>query len=191
MVASSTFLNLENYMNRYEFMASGYMLFGNNWKTDLAHALHFSEKSGSVAKMATGKRNVTNSVANDLISLLEVRAQNLTDAVKYLRESEKLAVKYSKFNIITLDEHGVRQWDAFQGYEVSDFTVILNDAALEKTERELEFISLVIAVVTHECLKAGNNAELIKIIPEYFDLQSINVNLNNFYIEYKKNEDEE
>lgn len=178
-------------MNRFEFIATGHMLFGNNWKTDLADALHFSAKSGNVAKIATGKRNVTNDVKSDLVALLERKAKNMANAVEYLRNPEKLIVNTSEFSILTFDEYGVRQWDAFQGCETSDFTVVLSQAELFKSERELEFISMIVSAAAQEACKTGNNAELIKIIPEYFDLQFLNIDLNDSYIEYEKNEGEE
>lgn len=178
-------------MNRFEFIATGHMLFGNSWKTDLADALHFSAKSGNVAKIATGKRNVTPDVKSDLVALLERKAKNMANAVEYLRKPEKLIVNTSEFSILTFDEYGVRQWDAFQGCETSDFTVVLSQAELFKSVRELEFISMIVSAAAQEAYKTGNNAELIKIIPEYFDLQFLNIDLNDSYIEYEENEGEE
>lgn len=188
-------------MNRFEFIATGHMLFGNTWKTDLADALHFSAKSGNVAKIATGKRNVTADVKSDLVAILQRKAKNMANAVEYLRNPEKLIVNTSEFCILTFDEYGVRQWDAFQGCETSDFTVVLNHAELfksdreiefiSKSDREIEFISLIVSAAAQEAYKTGNNAELIKIIPEYFDLQFLNIDLNDNYIEYEKNEGDE
>lgn len=178
-------------MNRFEFIATGHMLFGNSWKTDLAESLDFSSRSGSVAKIATGKRTLSNDVQADLIKILERKTRNLAAAIEYLREPEKLIVNTSEFSILTFDEYGVRQQDAFQGNEVSDYTVVLNHAELLKSEREIEFISLIISAAAQEAYKVGNNSELLKIIPEYFDLSFLNVDLQDHYIEYQENSEEE
>ncbi len=161
------------------------MLYGKTWQTELARTLHFSEESGNVRKLAKGTRNISNGVKEDTIKAMKKKVQDLADAVAFLENPEKLIVNTSEFNILSFDQFGVRQWDKFQGPEFSDYTILI-DGELLKSQYEIEFISTVIAAAGEQAYKDGNNLALIEIIPQYFDLQFLSVDLKQQYIQKTK-----
>lgn len=161
-------------MNRFEFMACGYMLYGNEWKTDFARSLGWSVVSKNVGKITRGERGIKDDIANDIIVNLERKAQQLIDAAQKLRNPEKFLIRQGEFSAITFDEEGVRQWDGFQEFPISSIGVVLYNADLGVHESEIAFPSYIIAAAATEALKTGSNHELLKLIPEYFDLQFFN-----------------
>lgn len=171
-------------MNRFEFIASGHMLYGKTWQTELARTLCFSVESGSIRKIASGKRNVSDGVKDDIIQAMQKKIQDLSVAVAYLQNPEKIKLLNTQYSILTFDEHGVRQWDAFQGEEASQFTVALVNASLPVSQYEINFISSTIAASAEDAFKVGHNRALIEMIDHFFDLSELDVDLSKLIIEY-------
>lgn len=170
-------------MNRFEFSACGYMMFGSEWKTDLTKTLKFSEKSNTVGKIFRNERGVSDSLALELIEAMEKKAQDLIDAASFLKNPTQHLIKKSKFDVITFDEFGVRQWDGFQEFPISELGVVLHNAELGVPESDLKFQSLVVGAAASSALKAGNNQELLKLLPVYFDFSQFpDFNINSFGI---------
>ena len=170
-------------MNRFEFMACGYMLYGNKWKAELARLLGWSSSSNNVAKIARDERGIKDDIANDIILNLERKAQQLIDAAQKLKNPEKFLIRQGEFSAITFDEEGVRQWDGFQEFPISSIGVVLYNADLGVHESKIAFLSLIVAAAGTEALKTGSNHELLKLIPEYFDLQFFNsFNIEDFKV---------
>lgn len=98
----------------------------------------------------------------------------MIDVAQQLKNPEKFLIRQDEFSVITFDEEGVRQWDGFQEFPISSIGVVLYNADLGVPESEITFLSHIIAAAGAEALKAGSNHELLKLIPEYFDLQFFN-----------------
>lgn len=161
-------------MNRYEFCAVGYCLFGQSWKKDLTRLLHLSESSRTVDKIANGdKGSISVGMKDDLIIAMKHKTEMLNQAIRLLEspEPEKIVIAQTEMSIVSFDVNGVQVLNVFEEHGAySKIGILLNNAIINMRPFDYEFQSLIIAQVAEEALKKNDRSILIQAIQDYFDL---------------------
>lgn len=159
-------------MNQYEFIACGTLLYGSQWKTDLAKSLGFSASSRMIAKIEKGERKLT----DERIQILSQQLLNLSDQLKQAHEwinrgGNKIVIASAAGSVIHFTAAGILILDTACREDRSKHDIILYNA--KPVESIPDFLSYVVSIAHHDATQINSNHKLIELIQEYFDLRMI------------------
>lgn len=135
-----------------------------------------SENSRTVDKIARGERLVSKGISEDLVQLLQRKAEMINQTLNYLESPEKSKIQLlqAELSIVSFDINGVRVLNVFEEHgPYSKIGVLLNNADIGLPTTEYEFQSEIIALAAQEALAQNNQSILIQAIEQYFDTQLV------------------
>lgn len=161
-------------MNRFEFQSVGRLLYGENWKTELAKLLDLSPKSNIVNKMANGERAITKQTEYKLINALRVKATLINESANFLSIPSKIKIEYAQGWSVVFSQSGVSvvENNQLKYINIYEGSVIYNNATIpEWSEKQTILQNYSICAAVIDAGKKGNKDELIQLIEQWFDYE--------------------
>lgn len=161
-------------MNRYEFRAVGYVLYGKSWQAELTRTLKLSQKSQTVQKISSGEKpNISQGMCDDLVLAMKHKVEMINQAIQFIEspEPEKILIAQTEMSIVSFDLNGVKVLNVFEEHGAySHIGILINNATINLRPYEYEFQSMIIMQAAEDALKHNDQNILIQAIQQYFDV---------------------
>lgn len=177
-------------MNRFEFIVTGQLLFGQSWKNDIARMLGFSVVSKIVAKISTGERAVTEHVKSDITMSLRIQAEILEQAAEFIERPYKIDLHNTAGMYLYIDEYGISGEMGLVQDLVDQGAIVLSNVSIKPAsffesgnsemtrtivEEEYKFQDMVLRECFKSCRAENDFKPMIDVIKTYFELSECSV----------------
>lgn len=168
-------------MSRFELCACGVLMYGGRWKTDLCELLGYSKKGRMMGLISAGKRTVTASKKLKMSEQLLGLSEALRGAHDWLNgQNTKILITPAVGTNILLSGEGIIVTDEQCVKNSSPYDIWIPNA---KPVGDIsQFASMVISIAHNSSEREGDNADMIELIMDYFDLRLIQFNPKEYLL---------
>ncbi|AMW80571.1 hypothetical protein AMD27_16780 (plasmid) [Acinetobacter sp. TGL-Y2] len=177
-------------MDRFEFIVSGQLLFGQSWKNDIARMLGFSVTGKMVAKISTGERAVTEYVKSEIAMSLRIQAERIEQAAEFIERPYKIDLHNTAGMYLYIDKHGISGEIGLVQDLVDQGAIVLSNVSIKPAiffesgnpemtrtivDAEYKFQDMVLRECFKSCVTENDFKPMIDVIKTYFELSECSV----------------